>query len=148
VHLRVPPLREHPEDIPVLARHFLARFEERFGLAPVSPGDDLYARLAAYAWPGNVRELEHALESLLALSPDGALDLSLLPGAAPQAEAAGSTLTLKQRVDAYERGLVAQALRAAGNSRTEAARALGISRVTLHDKLKKYGLGSDVEDSG
>ena len=46
-------------------------------------------------------------------------------------------------MDAYERGLVAQALRASGGSRTEAARALGISRVTLHDKLKKYGLGTD-----
>ncbi len=147
VHLRVPPLREHPEDIPVLARHFLARFEERFGLPPLTPGDDFFARLTAHSWPGNVRELQHALESLLALSPDGALDLSLLPGAsAPQQSA--TSLTLKQRVDAYERGLVAQALRAAGNSRTEAARALGISRVTLHDKLKKYGLGAGPEDAG
>jgi two-component system, NtrC family, response regulator HydG len=146
VHLRVPPLRERPEDIPVLARHFLSRFEERFGLAPVPLTDALLARLSAYAWPGNVRELEHALESLLALSPDGEPDLSLLPGAAPAREGeASASLTLKQRVDAYERGLVAQALRASGGSRTEAARALGISRVTLHDKLKKYGLGSDSE---
>jgi two-component system, NtrC family, response regulator HydG len=150
VQLRVPPLRERPEDIPVLARHFLSRFEERFGLATVAATDALFARLAAYPWPGNVRELEHALESLLALSPDGELDLSLLPGAATPGGGegeGGASLTLKQRVDAYERGLVAQALRASSGSRTEAARALGISRVTLHDKLKKYGLGADDADA-
>ena len=76
-----------------------------FSLSCSVPLDDaVLARLSAYPWPGNVRELEHALERLLALSPDGAPDLSLLPGEAPQAEATGSTLTLKQRVDAYERG--------------------------------------------
>ncbi|MBF5041611.1 sigma-54-dependent Fis family transcriptional regulator [Aggregicoccus sp. 17bor-14] len=149
VHLRVPPLRERPEDIPALTQYFLSRFEERFGLAPVAPSPALLQRLSAYAWPGNVRELEHALESLLALSPDGELDLSLLPSAAvPAPGDGGAALTLKQRVDAYERGLVAQALRASGGNRTEAARALGVSRVTLHDKLKKYGLGGADEPEG
>ncbi len=139
VALRVPALRERPEDIPVLARHFLARFAERFGIARVAPSDALLARLAARPWPGNVRELEHALESLVALSPEGELDLALLPGGAGDA-AAMAPLSLRQRVEAYERGLVVEALEAARGNRSEAARALGISRVTLHDKLKKYGL--------
>ncbi len=143
VHLRVPPLRERPEDIPVLARHFLSRFAARFGLEVPPLTEALLDRLRAHAWPGNVRELENALESLVALSPEGSLDLALLPGPAAPAAA---PLALKQRVEAYERGLVAEALRACRGNRTEAARLLGISRVTLHDKLNKYGLSRGGEE--
>jgi two-component system response regulator HydG len=146
VHLAVPPLRERPEDIPVLARHFLARFEDRFGVGPLALSDELLARLTAYSWPGNVRELENAIESLVALSPEGTLDASLLPGAGAPA-APVEKASLKARVEAYERGLIVEALEAAGGNRSEAARALGISRVTLHDKLKKYGLG-EAEGGG
>jgi DNA-binding NtrC family response regulator len=146
VHLRVPPLRERPEDVPVLARRFLARAAERFGVTPLHASEALVGRLLAYPWPGNVRELENAIETLVALSQGGELDLSLLPsaGAAPKAEPA--TLALRPRVEAYERGLVVEALRASRGSRTEAARALGISRVTLHDKLRKYGLARGEAD--
>jgi DNA-binding NtrC family response regulator len=138
VELRVPPLRERPEDVPVLARHFLERYAERFGVAPLRIPDGLLEALAARPWPGNVRELENAVESLVALSPSGALDLSLL-GPAAGGEA-GPPLPLRRRVEAYERGLVVEALRAARGNRSEAARRLGVSRVTLHDKLAKWGL--------
>jgi DNA-binding NtrC family response regulator len=139
VHLRIAPLRERPEDVPVLARHFLARFADRFGVAPLHVPEGLFDRLRSHTWPGNVRELENALENLVALSEDGELDLALLPSPDPSAPAETST-ELKPRVEAYERALVVEALRAARGSRTETARRLGISRVTLHDKLKKYGL--------
>jgi DNA-binding NtrC family response regulator len=145
VHLRIPPLRERPADLPVLARHFLARFAERFGVSPLHVPDALLDRLAAHAWPGNVRELENAIEALVALSPPEGLDLSLLPGgggAAPERV----LLPLKERVQAYERGLVVEALREAHGNRSEAARRLNISRVTLHDKLRRYGLGGDDEE--
>jgi DNA-binding NtrC family response regulator len=145
VKLHIPPLRERPEDIQVLARHFLALFSERFGVPCPPPGPALLARLAAHRWPGNVRELEHALESLVALSPEGELDLALLPTG--EANAPGAPpLGLKLRVEAYERGLVVDALRKAGGRRAEAARALGISRVTLHDKLRKYAIAPDEDD--
>jgi two-component system, NtrC family, response regulator HydG len=151
VQLHIPPLRERPEDVPVLARHFLARFVDRFGLATFTVPPALYDRLAAHPWPGNVRELENALEGLVALSPSDGLDLALLPGgAAAHADEAAvpgaASLPLKQRVEAYERGIIVEALRAARGNRSEAARRLGVSRVTLHDKLRKYGLsGSDEE---
>jgi len=141
VHLRIPPLRERPEDVPVLARHFLERFAERFGVAPLRVPDGLPGLLAGRAWPGNVRELENALEALVALSPPEGLDLSLLSSG--KGAAAADPLSLRQRVEGYERGLVVDALRAARGNRSEAARRLGISRVTLHDKLKKYGLPGD-----
>ncbi len=148
VHLHVPALREHPEDIPLLARHFLARFSERFGTGPLRASDEVFARLSAWSWPGNVRELEHAIEKLVALSHEGELDPTLLPpGAGPERERDEEpAMTLKARVDAFERGLVVEALRAAGGNRTEAARRLGISRVTLHDKLHKHGLARGGDD--
>jgi len=166
VHLHVPPLRERPEDVPVLARHFLARAAERFGVDNLRVPEALFARLAACAWPGNVRELENAIDRMLALSEGGELDLSLLPtadapgqahaGAEARADAAGgrsggapgagsASLPLKARVEAYERGLVLEAIRAAGGNRSGAARLLGISRVTLHDKLHKYRLAGGEE---
>ncbi|MGI5864629.1 MAG: sigma-54-dependent transcriptional regulator [Myxococcales bacterium] len=147
VHLAIPPLRERPEDIRVLARHFLDRFAERFGVELPAVPEALYARLAACSWPGNVRELENAIERMVALSPDGELDLSLLPEAR-ETEAGSQRLTLKQRVEAYERGLIAEGLKVARGNRTEAARLLGISRVTLHDKLRKYGLTRGEEPEG
>jgi len=151
VQLRIPPLRERPEDVPALARHFLDRFAERFGVSPLHVPQALFDRLVAHAWPGNVRELENAIEGLVALSPAEGLDLSLLPGegeAAPGAGPApdpGAPLPLKQRVEAYERGLIVDALRSTRGNRSEAARRLGMSRVTLHDKLRKYGLGGEEE---
>jgi DNA-binding NtrC family response regulator len=152
VHLAIPPLRSRKEDIPVLARFFLQRFAERFGVSPLHVPEALFDRLQAHDWPGNVRELENALEGLVALSPPEGLDLGLLPGSAPppgaddhatKAETSGPPLPLKQRVEAYERGLIVDALRGSRGNRSEAARRLGVSRVTLHDKLRKYELGSD-----
>ncbi len=158
VHLAIPPLRSRPEDIPALARHFLQRFSERFGVSPLHVPETLFDRLMAHPWPGNVRELENAMEGLVALSPPEGLDLTLLPGgaradateAAVAPEASGAALPLKQRVEAYERGLIVEALRGARGNRSEAARRLGMSRVTLHDKLRKYGLGAAEagEDDG
>jgi two-component system, NtrC family, response regulator HydG len=153
VHLRIPPLRERPEDVPALARFFLDRFAERFGVAPLRASQPLLDRLAAHSWPGNVRELENAIEGLVALSPPDGLDLALLPGSGtgttsgPTRGAEGAALSLKQRVEAYERGLIVEALRGARGNRSEAARRLGTSRVTLHDKLRKYGLGGGDEDA-
>ncbi|HEU4383841.1 MAG TPA: sigma-54 dependent transcriptional regulator [Anaeromyxobacteraceae bacterium] len=145
VQLEVPPLRQRPEDVPVLARHFLARFADRFGVAPLHVPEALFQRLSAHHWPGNVRELEHALETLVALSAGGELDLSLLPGADLAAPEGAGAARLWPRLEAYERGLLVEALRAAGGNRSEAARRLGISRVTLHDKLRKHGLGGGGE---
>jgi two-component system, NtrC family, response regulator HydG len=142
VNLHVPPLRERPEDLPALAHHFLARFAVQFGTPPVAVTPELRARLEAWTWPGNVRELSNALESAVALSQDGTLDLSLLPGAPAPAEAPARA-GLKERVEAYERGLIVAALDEAKGNRSEAARLLDIGRATLHDKLHKHRLSVD-----
>jgi two-component system response regulator HydG len=135
VHLQVPALRERPEDIPALARHFLDRYADRFGVGHLREPPDLMAQLAIRPWPGNVRELENTCEMLVALS-DGELDLSLLDDA-PRPSGAS---TLRERVDQYERALLVEALQASGGNKAAAARALGIGRVTLYEKLAKHGL--------
>jgi two-component system response regulator HydG len=138
VSLHVPPLRERPEDIPVLAGHFLGRAAQRFGVEPIRTSAELLARLSAYSWPGNVRELENALESAVALSPDGEIDLSLLPTTTAPSQAAPTKF--KELVAAYERGLIVSALDTAKGNQSEAARLLDMGRATLQDKLRKYGL--------
>jgi DNA-binding NtrC family response regulator len=169
VHLRIPPLRERPDDIPLLARHFLGEFSRRFGVGPFKLTPSLLERLNAYSWPGNVRELENALESLVALSQGSELDLSVLPQSAPIATPAashaaahaatpaassptdgGAQMDLKARMDAYERGMIVSALETAHGNRSLTARTLGINRATLHGKLRKYGLtdsDTDLDDA-
>lgn len=138
VNLHVSPLRERPEDIAVLARHFLDEFSKRFGAGPFTLTDSLRERLLRYQWPGNVRELRNAIESLVALSGRDALDVSLLPGEG--AESTSTRASLADRLAAYERGLVVDAIEAANGNRTEAAKSLGIGRATLYEKLEKFGI--------
>jgi DNA-binding NtrC family response regulator len=150
VSLTVPPLRERPEDIAALARHFLQHFAERFGTGPLRVPPELFERLSTHSWPGNVRELENAIEALVALSVEGELDLSHLSGPVSSgkstqdrsltADTTSGGLSLKQRVEAFERGLIVGALEATGGNRREMALRLGLSRATLHDKLHRYGL--------
>jgi DNA-binding NtrC family response regulator len=83
---------------------------------------------------------------VVALSPEGELDLSLLSPGRPVPSSEDQS-RLRDKVDVYERGLILDALRACAGNRSEAARQLGISRVTLHDKLKKHGIGSS-DDAG
>ncbi len=173
VHLQIQPLRQRTEDIEVLARHFLAQYSRRFGVGPFQWTPALAERLYAHRWPGNVRELENAIESLVALSQGSELDLSLLPSSTSPSSApsgltplpralptaprpphenaappAGATpLELKERMDAYERGLILSALETTKGNRSLAARTLGINRATLHGKLRKYGLTEGEHDA-
>jgi len=142
VGIHLPPLSERPEDVGPLVDHFLRKHAERFGLGAVRLDPEARARLLGGAYPGNVRELEHRVERLVALSPGGEIGAAELE----EADAAGAQaprLGLRERVEAFEKGLIATELRRCGGNRSEAARRLGIGRVTLLDKLKKYGLEAD-----
>jgi two-component system response regulator AtoC len=155
VELVVPPLRERRDDIPALAEEFARHYGEKFGLGPVSLEPSLIDALAAAEWPGNVRQLENTIARLAALSTGGVIGLHDFhasdTGAAsppPPADAgedpapdARNGPSLKEQVEAFERGLVARALDGTRGNQSEAARRLGVSRVTLIDKMKKYGLG-------
>lgn len=147
ISLEVPPLRERGEDIPLLAAHFLERYSSRNrknikGFAPQALDSML-----RYAWPGNVRELENAVERAVILCNGDLITGHELPdsvtGAAPlpeehAAEVEASLAGLP--LDEVERRAIEETLRQTGDNKSEAARRLGITRATLHNKLRKYGL--------
>jgi two-component system response regulator AtoC len=138
VELTIPVLRERREDIPLLAEVFARSAAERFGLEGVTLSPELVAELAARQYPGNVRELENIVTRLVALSEGGAIALSALePGVASPRPATGS---FREQVEALERTLLVRALDAASGNQSEAARALGLSRVTFLDKLKRHAI--------
>ena len=156
VPLRVPALRERREDVPALARHFLARSAEISGQPPRSLSEDAMAALQAYDWPGNVRQLRNLIDWLLIMAPGDAREpirADALPpevsGAAPVSlrldrSAEIMTMPLRDARELFERQyLEAQLLRFGGNiSRT--AQFVGMERSALHRKLK--GLGVQGED--
>jgi DNA-binding NtrC family response regulator len=139
VEIGVPPLSERAGDVPLLIDHFRRKFEDRFGTGPVTLAPALRTRLEHASYPGNVRELEHRIERLVALSSGGVVDeAAATAGDGPQG--AAGPLPLRDRVEAFERGLILEELRRTGGNRSETARRLGVSRVTLIDKLRKYGI--------
>jgi len=142
VELTVPPLRERRDDIPPLVDHFRRRYAARFDLPDARFTAALVAALAARAWPGNVRELENAVARILALSEGGAIGpeaLARLDGGAAVTES-GAPSGLREEVAAFERQLLQRTLAACGGNQSEAARRLGVSRMTLLDKMKRHGL--------
>ena len=139
VNIRVPSLEERAEDIPLLVAHFLERYQERFGTGPLTISPALRKHLLEGPYPGNVRELQHRVERIVALSAGGIADESMI-GEASSIDDATAVFGLKERVEAHERGILANELERCQGNRSEAARRLGIARVTLLEKLKKYGL--------
>ena len=151
VPLKVPPLRERPEDVVPLAEHFLAR---RAALRPELPGlslsEEARAALVAYRWPGNVRELEHAVERAVVMCEDGTIRAADLPdeirarpaaGAVAAAPAPGADLSIKRASRELEATLIRAALERTGGNRTKAAELLEISYGALLYKIRDYGIG-------
>ena len=139
VLIQMPPLRERKSDIPLLVQHFLEKYNARLrrDMHGISP--DALALMVRHDWPGNVRELENTMERLVVLSPGPYLEPADLVFAGtvltPAAEAADGTL-LKD----LERNHIIQTLQRCDGHKSETARALGIDRKTLREKLKRYDL--------
>lgn len=139
--ITIPPLRERPEDLPVLVQYLLARHAARMGKALTGITPDALERLAAYAWPGNVRELENVLQRAIVLASGDRLGLDALPAEIAGTQAAPSqglpwpaTATLKE----VETAWIRLTLERCGGNRTQAARALGIDPATLWRKLRDF----------
>jgi DNA-binding NtrC family response regulator len=161
VTIVIPPLRERPEDIPLLAHRFFATFKEENTRSDLLLDDDAVAALNQVRWDGNVRELRNLMESLVVLAPPGATHVTVAdlpeayreaPAARPQAgqgtaSAAGATAGASggpaRTMDAIEREAILRALDETGGNRTRAAELLGIGLRTLQRKLKEYGQGSE-----
>jgi len=140
INLSVPPLRERREDIPLLAHHFLSEFasQNEKNLKGFTPA--VMHQLVHYSWPGNVRELMNVIERAVVLSHRGYIDSAELP-ATETDTATGSGLHLGEvPLEEVEMAAIRATLKATAGNKSEAARRLGITRRTLHLKLKKYGI--------
>ncbi|MDY7228461.1 sigma-54-dependent transcriptional regulator [Hyalangium rubrum] len=157
VNLRMPPLRDRREDIPLLARTFIARFNRELNREPPVQGlsPEAEALMGVYAWPGNVRELENAMERAVLLADGPQLLPSNLPerlwtASAPASapspvQQPGSDLSLKRAMRELEESYIRAALRRTKGNRTRAAEVLDISHRALLYKIKEYGIDPDAE---
>jgi two-component system, NtrC family, response regulator HydG len=149
VNLNMPPLRERQEDIPLLAQHFLKKFAEKNrktvkGFVPLAMD-----MLLNYDWPGNVRELENVIERAVILITgeyitEKQLPLNITkkyPDLATPPSASVSVMDGTRSLEDIEKEAIITTLQASGGNKAETARRLGITRKTLHNKLKNYGLG-------
>jgi two-component system response regulator HydG len=157
VNLRIPPLRERKQDIPLLATHFLERMSRETG-TPHTLSDDALRTLVEYEWPGNVRELEHSIDRACTLSSGPVLHLGDLPTqlqnfhlqkrrplTVVQPPAAGAPVAHRETVlplAQLEKEAILDALRRLNGDKILAARQLGIGKTTLYRKLKEYGISS------
>ncbi|MGA9820573.1 MAG: sigma-54 dependent transcriptional regulator, partial [Desulfobaccales bacterium] len=136
IHLQVPPLRERPEDIPLLAKHFLRRYAIDAKKCCDSISQQALEAMQHYSWPGNVRELENAIERVVVVGKDRQVKLSDLPFIA----AGGATDLGELSLEELERQYISQLLASKGSNLSHVARVLRINRSTLYEKIKKYGL--------
>jgi DNA-binding NtrC family response regulator len=158
--IRLPPLRDRKEDIPLLVDYFLEQCAAA-GLPPFRPGNDLLDVLQSYDWPGNVRELKHYIERMAAMHSEGALEnYDFLPSALQNHRAASALHNLSEAVydwplEEYrvqspspvislpqcEKDAIVRALAETRGERGRAAKILGIGRTTLYRKMKEYNIG-------
>jgi transcriptional regulator with GAF, ATPase, and Fis domain len=142
VTLSVPPLRERPDDVPLIVQHLLAKHAAGKRLRVTRAAMD---RLVAFPWPGNVRQLENEIRRAVVLAEGGEIDVSdLSPDVARGGPGAprGSGLDLRTRVDALERELLTEALSRTRGNQTRAAELLGLSRFGLQKMMKRLGLSA------
>ncbi len=143
----VPALRERPEDVALLAHHFIQKHGQRINPRVCAIDQAALTRLCAYHWPGNVRELENAIEQALVFAGGDVIGSSALPPFLREGSAAGTLavpagrMNLPETLEHLERQLIQQAYDKTSGVKTETARLLGIKTSALYYKLEKYGIG-------
>lgn len=147
--INIPPLRERVDDIPVLAEHAAKKYADSIRRRIAGISVEVMDRLKAHRWPGNVRELENEVRRMVALADDGAFLTAqlmspefarLVPKRAVEPSLLGEPGTLKDKVESLESQLVAQSLLKNKWNHSRAARELGLSRVGLANKIRRYRL--------
>ncbi|WP_245509273.1 sigma-54-dependent Fis family transcriptional regulator [Bradyrhizobium zhanjiangense] len=140
----VPPLKERPDDIPMLVEHFVAQARTRYGLGDRSFTPQALARLRGYDWPGNVRELRNLVESLMLTGDGDVIEVSNLPAFIPQTELRAGGDHGLSLAESSERDLIARTLRSCNGHVAAAASALGLAKSTVYAKLRRYGIRPDL----
>ena len=139
IEIRLPPLRERKEDIPLLAMHFLTRYAGRYGKRVKNFDSAAMQALQEHTWPGNVRELDHTVERAVLLAQEELVRASQL-GLRAAASSGASPRLEELSLEEVERVLIQKALARFSGNVSQAATALGLSRSGLYRRLQKYGL--------
>jgi two-component system, NtrC family, response regulator PilR len=154
IQIRIPPLRERKEDLPVFVEHFLQRFALELGRAPPRFSPEAERLLLAYDYPGNIRELANLVERAVTLADGEVITAAVLPQGLrgpPALGAPGADLTalpdqgldLQSHLDGIEKAILLRALERAGGVKTEAARLLSLTFRSLRYRLSKFGIGGE-----
>ncbi len=149
VPLRLPPLRERREDIPLLVEHLVKKHALRLGRPPLAPDPDAMRAVLDRSWPGNVRELEHALERALLLARGDSIGVAdLPPDSRPSHEGDPGEGGYRRARDTWEKRYLQDLLDEAGGSVAKAAELAGLHRSTLYEKLARIGLVQGEGEAG
>jgi two-component system response regulator PilR (NtrC family) len=147
IQIGLPPLRERPEDVPLLVHHFLEKFSAELGKRIRGIADDALECLLGYGFPGNVRELENVIERAVALSRSDVIEREALspavlkpPAVSTESRIPTDGADLEGMLASYERGLLMEALQRTGGVKKRAAQLLGVSFRSFRYRLEKLGL--------
>jgi transcriptional regulator with PAS, ATPase and Fis domain len=141
IEIKIPPLRERPEDVEIMARHFLRKYAEEHEKKVASIDPDALAALVEYQWPGNVRELKNVIERGVVLTEgDTIMPADLAEKISGSRHNLSTCSSLRVCVGNYEHHLLQSTMRARNFNKEEVAKTLGIDLATLYRKLKKYGI--------
>ena len=142
IHMEIPPLRERPEDIVPLAERFITRFCKQYDKDLLTLSDDACVKLTSHPWYGNIRELEHAIEKAVIIcdTPNLPAELFQLPKRKEQSQTGGTNESSVSTLEEMEKQMIQKALDACGGNLSSVAMQLGITRQTLYNKMKKFGL--------
>jgi transcriptional regulator with PAS, ATPase and Fis domain len=140
--IHVPPLRERRSDIRILAERFLKHFSHKFDKSAGGISRETLTLLQEYDWPGNVRELKNTIQRAVLLNNTGTLTPEVLPGRLKREKEGSTDVPLKvgQTLQSAERALISATLKHVSGNKKQAAGILGISRKSLYNKIKKYGI--------
>ncbi|HHX50128.1 MAG TPA: sigma-54-dependent Fis family transcriptional regulator, partial [Clostridia bacterium] len=144
VSLTLPPLREKREDIPLLAKYFLSRFNKKHGNNCSGFSREALSLLERAPWPGNVRQLENVVERAVVLCDGQLITAKDLPPSLRENDMGqGDSSCYREAVQNYERKLLLDALRAHDWIQARAARTLGVNRSTLHEMMKRLDIKAE-----
>jgi DNA-binding NtrC family response regulator len=140
VCIPVPPLRERPSDVPLLAQTFLERFRVRHGRSVAGIDGEAYRHMLSYLWPGNVRELEHAVERAVLMARGPVVTVRDLPDSVSATSAGPAAGPPAGSLEEIERASILRALEGTGWNKQAAASVLGLRRPTLYSKMRRHGI--------
>jgi len=150
IPFELPPLRDRPEDIPLLAEHFNQQFSIPYGKKPKQFSSEAMAELQNYSWPGNVRELRNTIERVVIMHPGVKVSAADLPARGKEEAPVASFRfpSFKEATDAYHREFIQRKLEEADGNVSRAAELMGVDRSHLYRRMRALGIQNRGERIG